>query len=344
MASPNANFEGLLLATAAADALGLPREGLSRRRAARLFHAPTLRHALLGPFGLTSDDTEHAILTAQALLSSNGDPARFARALASRLRLWFIFLPPGTGLATARACIKLLFGFPPSHSGVHSAGNGPAMRAPIIGAYARSNLPLLRNLIRISTCLTHTDPAAEHGALAIALALAVHDPTPNAYLALVRRELPNTPMLALLESACAALTAGQSFDDHLTAANLSQGISGYINHTVPAVIFCWLQYPTKLRPAVEQIITAGGDTDTTAALLAALIAARTGPSAIPADWLTNLKDFPHTKPWLRRLGASLSSVPPGPSPPIFWPAIPFRNLLLLLIVLVHGLRRLLPPY
>ena len=49
-----------------------------------------------------------------------------------------------------------------------SAGNGPAMRAPIIGA-AIDDPDLMRQLVRTSTRITHTDPKAEYGALAVAL-------------------------------------------------------------------------------------------------------------------------------------------------------------------------------
>src|SRR5450432_1683574 len=130
---------GVILGTAIGDALGLPREGLSRRRARKLFGDPPLRHAFIGGRGMTSNDTEHACMTAQALLASHGDPRSFARSLSWRLRGWILALPAGVGLATARAAIKLWLGFGPDRSGVWSAGNGPAMRAAIIGVYARKN-------------------------------------------------------------------------------------------------------------------------------------------------------------------------------------------------------------
>ena len=65
---------------------------------------------------------------------------------------------------------KLCIGFPPSRSGIFSAGNGPAMRAAILGVYAAHDHDRLAELIQASTTLTHTDPDAEYGALAVALA------------------------------------------------------------------------------------------------------------------------------------------------------------------------------
>src|SRR5438128_9311927 len=119
---PSERFVGVLLGMAVGDAIGLPREGLSARRALRLFGPPPLRHELILGRGMCSDDTEHACMTVQALLHSRGEPGAFARSLAWRLRWWIAALPAGVGLATLRACVKLWLGFSPSRSGVRSAG------------------------------------------------------------------------------------------------------------------------------------------------------------------------------------------------------------------------------
>jgi len=59
-------LQGAILGTAVGDAIGLPREGLSPRRASRLFGDPPLGHRLLLGRGMVSDDTEHTCMTAQA--------------------------------------------------------------------------------------------------------------------------------------------------------------------------------------------------------------------------------------------------------------------------------------
>src|SRR5437764_6764618 len=120
---------GVIFGTAVGDALGLPREGLSRRRARKLFGDPPLRLHFLFGRGMVSDDTEHTCMTGQALLRAPDDAGAFARSLAWRLRFWLLGLPAGTGRATLRAVLKLWLGFSPRHSGVWSAGNGPALRA-----------------------------------------------------------------------------------------------------------------------------------------------------------------------------------------------------------------------
>src|SRR5947209_3868274 len=102
---------GAILGTAVGDALGLPCEALSRRRAGRLFGDPPLRHRLLFGRGMVSDDTEHTCMTGQALLRAPDDAAAFARSLAWRLRFWLLGLPAGTGWAPSRAVVKLWLGF-----------------------------------------------------------------------------------------------------------------------------------------------------------------------------------------------------------------------------------------
>src|SRR5262245_22062479 len=98
---------GCLLGTAVGDAVGLCAEGLSRRRLRRLYPDLDGPRFLFGR-GMISDDTEHACMTAQALIVSGGDPERFLRSLGWRLRGWFLALPAGVGRATAGACVKLL--------------------------------------------------------------------------------------------------------------------------------------------------------------------------------------------------------------------------------------------
>jgi ADP-ribosyl-[dinitrogen reductase] hydrolase len=173
---------GCLLGTAVGDSIGLPYEGISRRRARRLLGPPD-RHRLLFGRKIVSDDTEHTCLVVQALIASGAEVPDFARRLSRGLRWWLLGLPAGVGLATLRACLRLWIGFPPSRSGVWSAGNGPAMRSAVIGAAIADRARLLE-LVRASTIITHSDPKAYYGAVAVALAASFtrDPPTPEQYL------------------------------------------------------------------------------------------------------------------------------------------------------------------
>ncbi|WP_395839271.1 ADP-ribosylglycohydrolase family protein [Archangium violaceum] len=348
---------GALLGTAVGDSLGLPREGLSPKRAQRLFGGAPLRHRLVLGRGFGSDDTEHACMVAQALLAFPEEPADFARSLGWRLRGWLLGLPAGVGWATLRAIVKLWLGFPPGRSGVVSAGNGPAMRSPLLGVCLAQQPERLEAFVRASSRLTHRDARAEQGALAIALA-AAHGATHGAAgvdAEAVMREWETRLHEPALREALATVSAcwrrGASVPELAAALGLEHGVSGYVLHTVPVVLYAWLRHPSDFRRAVEEVILLGGDTDTTGAIVGALVGATVGASGIPTEWVQGIAEWPRTTGWLLQLADRLASrfaeagtlAAPGPLP-LFWPGLIPRNLAVLGIVLWHGFRRLLPPY
>ena len=346
-------IEGCLLGTAIGDALGLPFENLSSRRALRMFGPPG-RFCFVFGRGMVSDDTEHACMTAQALIAPADDDSAFRQQLALQLRRWLVMLPAGTGMATARATIKLLVGVPPHRSGVFSAGNGPAMRSPILGA-AIDDIDVLKRFVRISTRMTHTDPKAEYGALAVALATqcasrGVHN-EPARFAQALAELLVNQPaeeFLDLVNRAVDSANRDESAATFARSLGLGRGVSGYIYHTVPVVLQSWFRNQHDFRAAICDVIACGGDTDSTAAILGGIVGAAVGKDGLPAEWLKGLWEWPRSAKWIENLAAELYAVRAtgvGRRPPRLpvWGVVP-RNLLFLAVVLFHGFRRLLPPY
>jgi ADP-ribosyl-[dinitrogen reductase] hydrolase len=353
----HASVVGALLGTAVGDALGLPREGLSRARALRLFGGAPLRHRFVLGRGVGSDDTEHACMVAQALLAAPESPERFARSLGWRLRGWLVGLPAGVGWATLRATVKLWLGFPPGRSGVVSAGNGPAMRAPLLGVCFAWRPERLEAFVLASSRLTHRDARAEQGALAVALAAAhaarrgAAGPDAEEMLREWEARLTAPPLREALTRLRAAWTRGASVPEFTAELGLERGVSGFVMHTVPVALYTWLRHGTDFRRAVEEVILLGGDSDTTGAIVGGLLGAGLGAEAIPAEWLEGLVEWPRSTAWMRRLGERLAaglehSPPREPTRPLplFWPGLVPRNLVMLVLVLGHGLRRLFPPY
>jgi hypothetical protein len=135
------------------------------------------------------------------------------------------------------------------------------------------------------------------------------------------------------------------------ALGLHRGVTGYVYHTVPVAIYCWLRSPGDFRKAVEEVIALGGDSDTTGAITGALVGATVGEAGIPADWVAGLLEWPRSVSWMQALGDRLAAQfsereqarSRGPLR-LFWLGLLPRNLLFLLVVLLHGFRRLLPPY
>lgn len=343
---------GCILGTAVGDALGLPYEGLSRRRLTRMLGPPD-RHRFLFGRGMISDDTEHTCLVMQSLIASGTDIDDFARDFGRRLRWWFASLPAGLGRATLRSCLKLWFGFPPSRSGVFSAGNGPAMRSAIFGA-SFDNIETMVEYVRVSARVTHSDPKAEYGAIAVALAtyMGCHDTNVYGETFLERLDeligTDGSELIALIRPVVSSVSVGESTLDYALANGFERGVSGYTYHTVPIVIHAWLSNPRDYRAAVSSVIRCGGDADTTAAIVGGIVGAATGESGIPKEWLAGVLEWPRSVKWMRKLSRQLAQsrsdqVAFQPVSTNYFASL-FRNLGFLVVVLFHGFRRLFPPY
>ncbi len=345
---------GCILGTAVGDSLGLPYEGLRPRRGAKLLGPPDRQRLLFG-HGMVSDDTEHTLFVVRSLVASRFDPGHFERQLASALRWWVAGLPAGVGLATLRAVCKLWLGFPPRRSGIFSAGNGPAMRSAVLGVVFGENSEVLSDWVLRTTRLTHTDPKAFFGAFTVALAAHVSaqagDIQPRHFVAIVKRALAkhaSAEYVQLLYTAAASAEANQCVGEFADAIGSRNGISGYMYHTVPCVIQTWLRHQDDFAGGLQEIVTAGGDTDTSGAILGAILGARAGKAGIPEAWYTRILEWPRTTAWMEQMGHCLAKTVDGDEPVrcpgYFTPGILPRNLFFLGIVLFHGFRRLAPPY
>ena len=346
--------EGCLLGTAVGDALGLPGEGLSRRRLERWL--PGLeRYRLVFGRGMCSDDTDHACMVAQAVAVSAGRTARFSSSLAWRLRFWFIGLPAGIGFATLRAILKLWLFVPPPFSGVRSAGNGPAMRSALLGVVFADSDALLVMHVSASTTITHRDPRAECGALAVALAARAAMRCEDSTSFLMQLERFTAPfgeaggeLLRLAERAANSAALGEPTPQFAASLGCASAVSGYMYHSVPVALQAWLSHPSDLDAALAAVIRCGGDTDTTAAITGAIVGAGLGRAGIPAHRLERLWDWPRGVEWIARAGrAAAEAAHSGVRRPAQYlsPAsLAIRNLAFLAVVLAHGLRRLGPPY
>jgi ADP-ribosyl-[dinitrogen reductase] hydrolase len=347
-------FRGMILGTAVGDAVGLPAEGISKSRARRMFTGPW-RHRLVLNRGMISDDTEHTIFVVQCLLAHAESSDQFMRRLAMCLRWWLLSLPAGIGLATGRAILKLCLGFSPRNSGVFSAGNGPAMRVAPLGAFFANDPARIDELTELCTRITHTDPKAAIAAKAIAqtagwIVRTNHEERPDLsdfvrVLSSVSEDRAWRGLVSRIETAC---KDGLSVEEFADSLGLSNGISGYIYHTVPVVLFAWYAHWGNYEETLTAIWECGGDTDTTGAIVGALAGLTVGERGIPSAWIDGIADWPRSTSKMRSMADALAakSLGEGISHPVgyFWPGVLLRNVFFLAVVLLHGFRRLLQPY
>ncbi|MCP4784142.1 MAG: ADP-ribosylglycohydrolase family protein [Fuerstiella sp.] len=343
-------IDSSLLGTAVGDALGLPYEGLTPGRGLKLIGDPD-RFRFLPGRGMVSDDTEHACIVAQCLIASAEDQSVFEAELARRLRRWFLAMPAGIGRATLRSCVKLCVGFGPGRSGVFSAGNGPSMRAPVIGA-AVDNPDAVLRLNHLSSRITHTDPVAEHGAAAVAIAAwgAARNKFADhaTYFVLLRERLTGEhaeQLLSEMDKVENSLASEQSTQEFCRELCGTAGATGYTLHTVPVAIHAWLRHRGNLGDTLRTLILCGGDTDSTAAIAGGIAGCET---EVTDDLLNGIMDWPCNPRWISRLSDQLvrvteNGLPERPVQSSFLIQL-VRNGFFLAVVLLWGLRRLLPPF
>jgi ADP-ribosylglycohydrolase len=240
-----------------------------------------------------------ALSVVEVLLETGGiDTGRLARAFARRYESW-----RGYGAGMHALLNRLRSGeewetarFAVFRDG--SFGNGSAMRVAPLGAFLsdRPDAEVVEQASR-SAIVTHAHPEGAAGAVAVALA-AAHAarsrgrPAPDAARVLdaVRTALPAGSVVAQgLESARAL---PPDTDLGRAVALLGNGSRVSCADTVPLALWIATAHLDDYRSAVETAVAAGGDTDTMAAIVGGIVAARVSASAIPTEWRDAVEPLP----------------------------------------------------
>jgi len=283
-------MSSVLLGTAVADALGVPFEKkLHNYEALVEWDGKTYlgsEHHNLKP-GQYSDDTQMSMMVAESLIENRGfNPDD----LSKRYVDWLVSgRARGYGRTTLMAIQALDSGKHWSESGVAgSMGNGTAMRAAPFGVYFRNDLYSLVNICKIDSAITHASEDAEAGSIAIALAAAyaVNGNTDN-LLEKIWEKLPNSKVKSLIYSLPSLIDS--SYIEPQQALRVL-GTKADVRETVPSALYCFLKFDTY-HEAIVAAIKAGGDTDTTAAIVGALFGAKLGSQGIDPDIAAGVEDY-----------------------------------------------------
>jgi ADP-ribosylglycohydrolase len=177
-----------------------------------------------------------------------------------------------------------------------SYGNGGAMRSAPVGAYFAGAVPALLENARLAAEITHAHPEGIAGALAVALAAGAAvqlqgrpKPSRPDFIAGWLAQVPEGAVQAGCERA-RDLPPGLSVAQVVAA--LGNGRQVTAQDTVPLVVYMAAEYLDDYEEALWQVLSAGGDTDTTAAMVGGIVVSYTGAAAIPAGWLAHREPLP----------------------------------------------------
>lgn len=179
--------------------------------------------------------------------------------------------------------------------GTGSYGNGGAMRVAPLGAYFADDMDTLIENARRSAEVTHSHSEGIAGAIAVAVAASVawqYQGKPKPTIAdFIDQILPHIPDSEVKDNCARAKTveADTSMDDVVMALGNGRHVSAM--DTVPLTLWCAANWLDDFEEAFWQCASAGGDVDTTCAIVGGIIASRSIES-IPDSWIQHREPLP----------------------------------------------------
>lgn len=243
--------------------------------------------------GQVTDDTELALALASALAGSVASDGFPRDRVEAAYRAWFASDPFDVGATCGAA-----FGSRYSGASASSQSNGSLMRIAPLAVWAASETDgAIARLAIADASLSHASGVvhASTAAYAIALAALVRGETAEeavgratSWLESRHRETP-----AAAEAAAVVLAwATEPMTEEDVADVHDPARQGWAKHAF-SLAFHHLRTGTTFGDAMRHVLGAGGDTDTNAGIVGALIGARVGLGDVGLGWVARVEDCVH---------------------------------------------------
>ncbi|ONI91506.1 ADP-ribosylglycohydrolase [Actinosynnema sp. ALI-1.44] len=300
-------FYGLALG----DALGMPTQSMSRTRIKDRYGSittlvdasPDQPIAPGMPAGSVTDDTEQAVLVAKLLIDGNGriDPYTFADAL----RAWEADMTSRgsrdlLGPSTKRALEHLDAGLTPQQAGVTGTTNGAAMRVTPV-AIANPVGDRLLDAVISASVVTHNTSLGI--AAASAIAAAVSASIDGADLSTALDEAEHAAHSGARRSnwvpggeVAPRIRWAREWVRGMSRGALADAVAEVVGTSVAAqesVVAAIALAEVSADDPLDSLLLAaqiGGDTDTIAAILGAILGAQHGVAGLPADLVGKVRE------------------------------------------------------
>ena len=264
------------------DALGAPAEFLYEYELRERY--PNGLREMVPGFGImtdrrpgdVTDDTQMAVCLHRALVRADGWDAAIAK---DEYLRWLATDPPDVG-ETVKAGLE-------GHPIRDSQGNGALMRVMPIALWAHRHPGFdWETAAREDAALTHPHRVcADCNALyvyALLHALRPHATRRGVYDSALAWAMQQRLDISVISTLLAAATTPPDYDD-----NGGERI-GWVLIALQCAFYHLLHAPSPAE-ALVTIVSAGGDTDTNAAITAPLLAAIEGIDSLPSEWLSCVK-------------------------------------------------------
>jgi poly(ADP-ribose) glycohydrolase ARH3 len=304
-------FKGAILGCFLGDAYGSSFEGMDTERAR--FYISDLSKKFTRNY---TDDTDMTLALAESLVRCGTiNPEDIAKQFSL-----VCDLTRGYAFGTIKAVLALRTG-QEWHRVARivfengSFGNGAAMRVSPVGLFYHDDLAALQEAALKQANITHVHPLGQWGAVvqACSIGLAVSqnpkEPFKREEAIVCLREVlwpgPVEYLRALnrIEEMLAQkgkLKAGE------VVRSLGNGVEA--RFSVPSACYLAIAYSPDFCDAIRAAVSLGGDTDTIAGMVGAIVGAHAGEKGLPSEWIDQLEDGPRGRSFARSLADRLFEI------------------------------------
>ncbi len=301
-------FRGAILGGFLGDAFGAGFEGMSPDRAA--FHLGGLSKKFSRNY---TDDTDMTLALGESIAQTGGvDPEDIAKKFSLHCDL-----TRGYAIGTIKAVLSLRAGLK-WHQVARmvfengSFGNGAAMRVSPVGLFYHDDLDKIQEEAIRQASITHVHPLGQWGAVmqACCVGLAVsHNPkgpfkkeqmVTSLREVLWRGQIEYMKALNKIEEMVAQEKKLQA---RQVVHVLGNGVEALFS--VPSACYIAITYSPDFCDAIRAAISLGGDTDTIAGMVGAIVGAHVGEKGLPGEWIEQLEDGPRGRSFARGLADRL---------------------------------------
>ena len=290
------------------DAFGAGFEGMSPDRAT--FHLSNLSKKFSRNY---TDDTDMTLALAESVVQTAGvDPEDIAKQF-----ILHCDLTRGYAIGTIKAVLALRAGLKWHQVGRMvfengSFGNGAAMRVSPVGLFYHPDLDKIQEEAIKQANITHLHPLGQWGAVmqACCVGLAV---TQNPKGPFKKEQMVTNLREVLWRGQIEYMKALNKIEElvaqkrKLQARQVVQVFGNGVEalFSVPSACYIAITYSPDFCDAVQAAISLGGDTDTIAGMVGAIVGTHVGEKGLPADWTEQLEDGARGRSFARGLADRL---------------------------------------
>ena len=286
-------FRGAMLGCFLGDAFGSGFEGMDPDRA--MFHMGTLSKKIARKY---TDYTDMTLALAESIIQCGKvDPEDIAKQFSLHCDL-----SRGYAIGTIKAVQALRAGLKWDEVARivfenGSFGNGAAMRVSPVGLFYHHDPDSLKESAIKQASITHVHPLGQWGAVmqACSVGLAViqdvKEPFKKEQMVISLREiLWEGPIeyIRALNKMEEMLNEEKKLQAREVVRSLGNGVEA--NSSVPSACYIAMTYSPDFREAIRAAISLGGDTDTIAGMVGAVVGAHVGETGLPVEWIEQLED------------------------------------------------------